>query len=549
MIKPFTGIGSTAAESRALIRPVSQVIVRLKRDSIQNRFETAIDLVLRWMNKRSGRDLPPEAWQRGTFELSDIGAQHVAAVALASPRYWAGRLDDDDKAVPRRDWITEVGIGLEANGDVLFGARLICATRGEDVLFNRSVPGFVKQIFGTGPAELDGEVIPKVPRTVATEADVDALITLLERSDRTADVVVLALPEGGEDSSQTAINAGTLLQKLGGAAHVFILTGPASFLLSDKVGREFSTFRQAVRTYRPGFKRWLDEPSRHPLALPQRIAEWQDEGPQAFECWLVNQVLAGTVRVHDREQRLPSFNAIRQVAAEEERKRIKLAGGSDAELVKLFEQDNIELRKAIEEQKEQYDGLLSNADNERDVVEQEAKAAKEKVFLLRQRVLTLEQRLAASQELPDVPIPQELNDLEGWCNEHLAGTVHMAPRAFQGARRAQFEDIALIYKTLLLLKDYYVPMRIHGDDNSRDAYEKARTNLYLEEGHTGDATKFNEDQYTVQYAGRPRVLDRHMKAGNSFDPRYCFRLYFFWDDEDQVAVVGWLPSHLDTKAS
>ena len=45
--------------------------------------------------------------------------------------------------------------------------------------------------------------------------------------------------------------------------------------------------------------------------------------------------------------------------------------------------------------------------------------------------------------------------------------------------------------------------------------------------------------------GRPRVLDWHLKRGESRERTRCFRLYYFWDDETQCAVVGWLPSHLD----
>ena len=61
--------------------------------------------------------------------------------------------------------------------------------------------------------------------------------------------------------------------------------------------------------------------------------------------------------------------------------------------------------------------------------------------------------------------------------------------------------------------------------------------------------KFAADLYSVQYGGSRRPLDRHLKGGISRERRYGFRLYFFWDDESQLVVVGWLPSHLDNRAS
>ncbi len=549
MIEPSTSIRAKLNEGRALIRPVSQVTVRLKPIAGQDRFDATVDHILRWMNKRAGRKLPPVAWERRSFELSDIGSQRVAAVTLATPRYWTGRLDDDDKELARRDWITEVGVGLDENGDVLFGARLICATRGEDTQFDRSIPGCVKQILGSGSVELDGELITDSPRIVASEADVDRLIELLERPSRTADVVILALPEGSVDATQTAISAESLLRQTQGVAHVIVLTGPASFFLSDRVGRELSTFRHAVRTYKPGFRSWIDEPSRHPLALPQRITSWNEEGPHAFERWLVNQILASSVRGHDREQRLPSFNTIRQLAAKEELKLLKRSGGSDAELLGLYEQDNEALRKELEEQKELYDGLFATADDERNAAVQELNAAKAQAFALRERIRSLEKQLASTphQSLP--PIPATLDGFEAWCREHLTGTIEMTPRSFQGIRKSEYHNVALIYQSLLLLRDHYVPMRLEGGAEKKRLYDEALAGLHLEESPTGDGINFDQDQYTVQWGGRRRALDRHLKSGVSREPRFCFRLYFFWDDESQIVVVGWLPSHLDNRAT
>ena len=41
-----------------------------------------------------------------------------------------------------------------------------------------------------------------------------------------------------------------------------------------------------------------------------------------------------------------------------------------------------------------------------------------------------------------------------------------------------------------------------------------------------------------------RLLDLHLRKGNSTNPRYCLAIYFFWDETAKQVVVGWLPSHL-----
>src|SRR5947209_5672596 len=93
----LTPIAAKLREGRAVIRPVSQVTLRLLAIPGRDRFAATVDDILRWMNRRAGRTLPETAWQRESFDLSDIGAQRTAAVALREPRYWAARLDDADK--------------------------------------------------------------------------------------------------------------------------------------------------------------------------------------------------------------------------------------------------------------------------------------------------------------------------------------------------------------------------------------------------------------------------------------------------------------------
>ena len=549
MKEQLVPIAAKLREGISVIRPVSQVTLRLRPAKGHDRFTETIKHILWWMNRRAGRKLPDDAWQGKSFELTDIGAQRTAAIALPEHQYWAARLDDADKTVPLRTWVTEIAIGMDANGDVLFGTRLVCVTRGADEPFQRTVPGFLKAILDDGPANLDGVLLSRDTPLISSATDVEQLVALLENPSRQADVLVFALPDGSTSPSDAAASVKSVHDGTLGAAHVFVLSGPASFFLTDLVGRELSVFRQAVRTYRPGFRAWIDEPSRHPLALPERIANWSGNGPAAFEKWLVNQALGNSAYVPGREEHLPGFNTVRQLAAQLERERLKKTGGSDADLIRLFEQDNEQLRNDIQEQKEQYDGLLLAAETERETALQEANAAKAQALERLHRIRQLEKKLTESTTQQATPIPESLDVFEVWCKEHLAGSVELANRAYQGVRKSDFHDPTFIYKALLLLRDHYVPMRVEGTPERKCSYEEALHTLQLEDSATGDGVKFATDLYSVQYGGVRRPLDRHLKGSDSRDRRYGFRLYFFWDDESQIVVVGWLPSHLDNRAS
>lgn len=307
-------------------------------------------------------------------------------------------------------------------------------------------------------------------------------------------------------------------------------------------------FRQAVRVYRPGFRSWVSQPSDHPLILPSRVCDW-DGGTPSFQKWLVHHSLLASVRGRRREEILPPFDRVRQMAAQTERQNLKDAGGTDAELIRLYEQDNERLVSELREQRELHSGLLEAAEEERDAAIQDANAAKSQSLERLHRIRVLEAKLSEAMGSAEQVIPVSLDEFENWCHDNLAGSVELAGRAFQGVRKSEYHDPQMIYRSLLLLRDFYVPMRIDSTPNRRDAYEAALRELHLEESHTGDGVKYAVDLYSVQYGSRRVPLDRHLKGGDSRDRRYCFRVYFFWDEEGQVAVVGWLPSHLDNRAS
>src|SRR5262245_34848179 len=121
--------------SFSVVRPVSQIVLQLRGKPGANAFEIGRNAVISWIRNRAGRPLPPEALKGESFELEEVGSQRAAAAAIEDPRYWAARLDDSDKDVPRRDWVTEVGIAERSNEETIFGARLHCVTIGEDKPF------------------------------------------------------------------------------------------------------------------------------------------------------------------------------------------------------------------------------------------------------------------------------------------------------------------------------------------------------------------------------------------------------------------------------
>jgi len=57
------------------------------------------------------------------------------------------------------------------------------------------------------------------------------------------------------------------------------------------------------------------------------------------------------------------------------------------------------------------------------------------------------------------------------------------------------------------------------------------------------------DEYYPLYNGKKHKIDRHLVKGTSRDARECLRIYFFWDDDASILVIGSLPGHLKIKSS
>lgn len=536
----------------AAVKTVSQVILRLERDK-PDPFKVVRDEVLGWVRWKAGKDLPRQAWDGLTFELDDVGAQRVAAAHLEDPKYWATRVDDACKEVAQRTWITEIGLAEEPNGRLMFGCRLVVSARGESPRFQPSIPAIVRNVVNGGRAFLDERSVSASLWTVNSENDVDQFYRLLASKSRRADVCAISLGENDDDPGGAVVSAPAVHRLTLGAAHVAVLTGRATYMLTDLVGKEFSVFNRAIRTYRPGFDTDADDPRRHPLALPHRVAQWQEngvEGSEAFESFLVRTAIMQTVLGSDLETLLPPFSEVRRVAATVSLTRARDSGATKGDLLRLYEEDNAKLRAALDEEKALHGGLLAEADQERDEARRRADEARGEVYRLNQRIRTLEDQVKAKGDAAIVPpLPDSIGDLKDWADKHLAGSVVMANRALRGAKESEYEDPALVYHALLLLRDYYVPMRRDGGDELAKAYAESLASHSLEEAGSITAARRGEqgDEYIILHNGKKRELDRHLKKGNSRDSRHCFRLYFFWDDEDEQVVVGWLTSHLDTR--
>ena len=510
--------------------------MRIPADDLDGAFGEARDEVLRWMQDRAVRRLPAEAWRGEGFELA--GAGPLRAEAARDAGRWTARLDEADGDAPDRLWTTEAEIARDGEA-ISVHVRLGCAARGESPSAP-SVPGLVRRIADRFDVAVDGRPVGAGPWLVDTPERAETLLALLCDPERERDVLTIATHDLDDDPSTALVSPQSVFERTLGAAHVAVVTMSATFALTDRVGKELSVFRQAVRTYKPGFDPWRAEPRDHPLAVGTRISAWAG-GPEAFEDFFVATCLRATVGAVDREERSPFPFAARRTAPEPPRTPVPPATPSGDERLDALRRENEEL--GAENLK-----LAEALGKERNA----AGAARKEIKSLKDRVAYLERLQGNAGAHPDGPaVPDSLKQIEQWSKEHLDGKVRLHPRAIGAAKKSKFEDVALAYRALLILRDRYVPMRLEGGADRRAVYREALAREGLKDEPTFAGARAGEhgDAYNVEHGGRNRQLERHLKGSNARDERRGFRLYFFWDDSDREVVVGWLPNHLPTRIS
>ena len=535
-------------KERTRVEPVSQLHLTLRGDDLSAVFRTARREILDYAKNRASGSLPARALKGESFTTDEVGPRRVEGVSIKKPRYWALRFDDDDRRVAGRSWVIEAALARDEEGEsVLFGLRLQCVARRKNPAYVRSMPTFARSVIKACDARLDNRRVSMSPWLVDTDDKADDLVDFLFQRDRTADVVVVSLPGNSIDTSRGLISARELAKHLAGVAHVAVISKKASYRLSDRIGKEFSVFDKGVRTYRSGFDPDQQSISMHPLWTALRIKRWKG-GPEEYKNFLISETLKRSVDGSRPQKRVPTFSEAKRVEAEISRKKAKDKGAGDREFLKLYEKENQELTNQInkmEEENEEYINILQeDLKNEKD----EKERLKDVVHELQNKIQSLE-KLKSVKE--GTPIPSSLDELKEWAARELVGSVELHNRALRGAKHSVFDDVSLIYKALLLLRDYYVPMKRDGGQKLKKEFTKRCAELGIQEQKTFSGTRAGErgDEYVIRDGNRRIELDRHLKKGTNREPRHCFRLYFHWDTERRQVIVGWLPSHLTTRAS
>jgi hypothetical protein len=516
----------------ARVRPIVQVIAQLAGATPREASVAGVHTILAWLRDRQHiANIPVGAWSGEPFELDATHGAPLAAERIGS--YWALQYDKPDFEVAARTWRTEATV-VEAQEATYVGIRLSVIAYAVEPELTISIPRVVGDL-SANPGLIDyGYELSSKPMVVHDRGSLRALVDLLEDPKRTRPVYVLGLPE--DPGEELAVNATKLGLRVSGIAHVATVSSDMCWELTDRYGKSLSIWGGAVRTYMPGFNPDFDDWTAHPLAT----ADWVGRRFGAsfrFVDVLARSAAAISVRNRNLEELLPSFRAVRYEAR---RKRLddlaKHSNTSDALTLVQMELDEERKKRELSEQ------LLTISDEDRISAENERDIYRSQLYALRERIKFLGDELQRSGGAATPAWPESLDQLEEWSRQNIADKVILLPRAIRAAKKSPFVEPRIVYECLWWLAQTYARSRISGMPLDEDGLH--RLGVSLEK--TGDAAHLRqwEEKYFYLWKGQKRFFELHLKKGSIHDDRLCMRIYFFFDEDDQMIVVGYLPGHL-----
>lgn len=532
-------------------------------------FDRALRIATGWLAKKFPSAFSEEA-RAGASYSSELPGQRVEMIAIPEQGVWAARLehpDTDRPPVAGRTWVTDIALGRSVTGETRLGARVTCASLPDsDAPITLTRPRFVRD--WAERLTLNSSKRVQAEPWVANEGDVEALVKLLVDPSRHLPVVVLTQPDQRQHQLQLStwvLDPVALAKLLVGVAHVVTLSWEASFELTRRVGKTWSVFGGAVRTYLPDLNMDSQPPWTHPIARVEAIlgsVAGDLRSERAFERILVERIYEIPAARRVRWDGLLFVPEARSRAAEIDRRRALEQLRSHEDVSGKVGQLQLEIDAIAASHQAEVDSLAGQltelqAQQEHycdmvDAAERDLRQVQDENRNLRRQIFELRETLQSQSDRPldeSVPIPESYEDLAEWVGQHLAGRVVLHSRALRALKDATYDDPPTVYKALLLLANEYRDMRLSGGP---EAFKAKLGGMHLE--WTGSITEHRAGEegetYFVNWplgSTRREFLREHLRKGSSKDARKCLRIYFFWDSESEQVVIGWLPSHLPNR--
>jgi hypothetical protein len=352
---------------------------------------------------------------------------------------------------------------------------------------------------------------------------------------------------------------------------VYTTDHASTFLISDRIGRNNSAYKGAIRVYMPDVD--FDNPENTKTSL-----FFVDRTPPnvRFEDFLVRRLYDFSLRKKLNANRLPNFADIKSAILSLEEKELLSAEKAKLKEYKsesepIVREDTAELKqlhqklalqqKLIDTLREENDlavslaaeteTQLSEIEAERDIISKERDELLERVSKIDLAVEQKKSKLPNPTKLIGIYPPFSL--LEDWSREQFGGSLVIAARALREANNPKYNVYRKpenIYQALLCLGQAAKLRCLDGADiGAKESYERELRRFGFDDGISlaEERASLYGSEYYVKEGKHQYFLGRHIKKGNSHKPEGCLRIYYATDNG--TTIVGSMPRHLTNTMS
>ena len=527
-------------------------------------FCRAREITLNWMKEKYPDPLPEAMLEGWACRVEEHG-QVIVTEALEQ-KYWALRNDMPDSgigetpAVPGRQWITEVVLAREDPDEVRVSITVYCRSLpvAQDKEIHLLRPRIIRDLAATGMVWTDGRQVRLEPWHVNTPEEVSSLYAFATSSGRKLPLVICA--ERTDPQITTGFDHQTFARDTAGAAHWAVLdheqvaswnlkAGSGTRMKAGWVAILYSDYDPATPEKAKRFDIYTN-----PMDDTRDFRDYRGThfGPEAFQRYL-KKTIFHEIRIAALDRGFVLTLAdIRNRRIMQERKNAL----SDSGLEELY----MGLITSMEEDIRNLEQLLEASEREKQEKELQIQDLRRQIAGLKERMASLNRKEAAQPAAAwnwqdHVPPDDECTweKLIEWADTELAGRLYLHPRARHTLKDAEYQHPKLAYEALALLAGPYRDMNLKGHRReARKQWQEGLKRLHLEDSESLGQSKTggnNAEEYTIQHENKNFLLKRHLKRGNSWDRRHCFRVYFCFDDRNNVVLIGAMPFHLATDYS
>lgn len=562
--------------------------VPLHKSSVETVCDQCLETLVPWLETQVRAPIPRvKLWQEH-FEIERF-RRRFACCSMPERGIWASRLIYPEfkfsDGVPdlRYDWLVDMSLYRTQN-NLSFGIRVACFFEREDTLSVRmSLPEPVARMVKCHGLR-DGRLIDAQPWYLDQKNDLRQLREFLTSQKRMLSLVVMTTLDAQRDGvAAYPVDERQMAQDTFGYAHVACLPRKLEREWAKMVGTQWATPINAVRLYGPGIDlenskssqhRWftasnptLGMTTNEQYQILATLLEREMTKPMHWEQWcLYSQTKSRQATLLRRRGEAEFNERIAQTLQDKESEytdQIKELESKAIELHTRYQNERDEHnrlrdedRRLIAAQDEEIRRLRAEKDEvslQRDILEETA-VLHENYLLGRnemlQHALDASKSNDPSPDVPEadrIPCPNDYDAMSDWVATYLKGRLILHDRVKPSHKNTPYHKPWVVYRALMLLAGPYRNMRM-GVEGEKKKWESGIRSLSLTKTPSISPEQAGKywDNYYVPYpdANHHRFLKDHLKQGNDSEPRYCLRIYYFWDAERKLVVVGGLTEHL-----